>query len=131
MFIRQAFSRLLCSRPLLTCGYSRNALREFCKRQACFDVDSGPKTWHRVLSVVSIFFYPFDAAHLPLLLPLLPGRHKLALLPGVVVPAPGQRRSARLLCVVCHPLLELGAEVADQTLDGPGKGLSESYGEKK
>jgi hypothetical protein len=42
-----------------------------------------------------------------------------------VVPAASQRLAAGLLGELLHAGLELGAEVADQTLDGPGEGFAE------
>ena len=48
------------------------------------------------------------------------------LLPGVVRPPARKRLAARLLRKVRHPLLELGPEVADEALNGPGKRLTES-----
>lgn len=54
-------------------------------------------------------------------------RDELALLARVVLPAAGQRLAARLLRKLLHARLELGPKVADETLDGPGKRLAESY----
>lgn len=51
-------------------------------------------------------------------------RDKLALQLGIVIPATSQRLAAGLLGELLHAGLELGAEVADQTLDGPGEGLA-------
>lgn len=57
---------------------------------------------------------------------LLARRDEVALLPGIVGPPARERLAARLLRKVLHPRLELGAEVADEALDGPGEGLAES-----
>jgi len=43
-----------------------------------------------------------------------------------MVPAAGEGLAAVLLGKLLHAGLELGAEVADQTLDGPGEGFAES-----
>jgi hypothetical protein len=42
------------------------------------------------------------------------------------LPATSECLATGLLCVRLDPRLELGPEVSDQTLDGPGKGLAES-----
>lgn len=52
-------------------------------------------------------------------------RDQLALHLRIVVPAAGQGLAAGLLGELLHAGLELGAEVADQTLDGPGEGFAE------
>ena len=58
-------------------------------------------------------------------LPLHTRRDQLALQLGIVVPAASQGLAAVLLGKLLHAGLELGAEVADQALDGPGEGLAE------
>lgn len=44
-----------------------------------------------------------------------------------MVPTTSQRLAAVLLGKLLHARLQLGAEVADQTLNGPGKGFAEGY----
>ena len=55
------------------------------------------------------------------------GRGKDALLPGIGLPAAGQSLTTVLLSKLLHASLQLGAEVANKTLDGPGESLTESY----
>jgi hypothetical protein len=57
---------------------------------------------------------------------LLAGRDKQTVLMRVVVPATSECLATLCLGVVLNTGLELGTEVADQTLDGPGKGLTQS-----
>lgn len=59
-------------------------------------------------------------------LPLLTRRNQLALRASLRTPATGKRRATNLRSVLRHPRLELGTEVADQALDGPGESLAES-----
>jgi len=54
------------------------------------------------------------------------GRDQLPFLPRVVFPTASQRLAAVLLGKLLHARLQLGPEVADKTLDGPGKRLAES-----
>lgn len=74
---------------------------------------------------------PLPASIQSMLLPqqslprLLPRGNQVTLCPRIVSPPAGQSRPTGLLCVVLHTLLELGSEVADKTLDGPRKGLTE------
>lgn len=51
---------------------------------------------------------------------------QLALSTAVGVPATGVGGSAKLLLVLADTGLQLGTEVADQTLDGPSEGLTQS-----
>ena len=53
-------------------------------------------------------------------------RHQLALLACVVLPAAGQGGATVLRGKLLHASDELGPEVADETLDRPGKGFPES-----
>lgn len=43
-----------------------------------------------------------------------------------MTPSTSQRSTTRLLCKLLHPGLQLGSEVTDKTLDGPGESLSQS-----
>jgi hypothetical protein len=57
---------------------------------------------------------------------LLAGRDEQTILVRVVVPATSKCLTTLCLGVVLDTGLELGTEVADQTLDGPGEGLAQS-----
>jgi hypothetical protein len=57
---------------------------------------------------------------------LLARRDKQTVLVRVVVPATSKCFTTLCLGVVLDTGLKLGAEVTDQTLDGPGKGLTQS-----
>lgn len=51
----------------------------------------------------------------------------MTLRPRVVRPSTAQSWTAILCCEVLHPLLQLGSEVANKTLNGPGESLTKSY----
>lgn len=61
------------------------------------------------------------------LLQLLTGRHKLALGLRSSGQTASESRTAVLLGKLGHARLQFWAEVADETLDGPGESLSQSY----
>jgi hypothetical protein len=54
------------------------------------------------------------------------GGNQLALSTALGVPATSEGSVAQLLLVLLDAGLQLGAEVTDQTLDGPGEGLTQS-----
>ncbi len=58
--------------------------------------------------------------------PLHTRRHQLALLSCIMRPAASQSSTAGLLCELLHACLQLGPEVADETLDRPGEGFTQS-----
>ena len=54
------------------------------------------------------------------------GGDQLPFLPRIMLPAASQRLTTVLLGKLLHARLQLGPEVADKTLDRPGKRLAES-----
>lgn len=54
--------------------------------------------------------------------------NKFAFSPCVGLPATAQCLASVLRRELSHSRLQLGSEVADEALDGPGEGLAESYG---
>ena len=56
---------------------------------------------------------------------LLPRRNQHPLLLRIMLPPPSSRLTTMFLRIASHSLLQLGPEMSDEALQGPGEGFTE------